>query len=163
MSRSHTGRQYEPHIQEGESADALIAGSVDDLERSRSRRSVVVDPRRPRDYDRHGQRRAISSIDAKEQSAIGVFPDVLRAIFARMVVRVDTHPHPVAKPFSSQIPTLTSGRILMIEDPMYAKSARNKPLPPAASPPLRSNRIRRSALKSSPTIRTPLGPTPGAR
>jgi hypothetical protein len=55
MSRSHTGRQYEPHIQDGESADALIAGSVDDLERSQSRRSAVVDPR-PRDYDRHGER-----------------------------------------------------------------------------------------------------------
>ena len=39
-----------------------------------------------------------------------------------MGVRVDTHPHPVAKPFSSQIPTLTSGRILMIDDPMYSKS-----------------------------------------
>jgi ABC-type amino acid transport substrate-binding protein len=37
-----------------------------------------------------------------------------------MGVRVDTHP--VAKPFSSQIPTLTSGRILMIDEPMYAKS-----------------------------------------
>ena len=223
MSRSHTGRQYEPHIQDGESADALIAGSVDDLERSQSHRSAVVDPR-PRDYDRHDQRRAISSIDAKDQSAIGIFPHVRRAIFPCMGVRVDTHPHPVAKPFSSQIPTLTSGRILMIDDPMYSKSRATsdrftnidiretldvadyegttdvdllreasadrpsgksidvrlfptlnnafadlserlsmRPLPPAASPPLRSNKIRRSTLKSSPTIRPPLGPTPGAR
>jgi hypothetical protein len=72
------------------------------------------------------KRRAISSIDAKDQSAIGIFPHVRRAICPCMGVRVDTHPHPVAKPFSSQIQTLTSGRILMIGDPMYAKSARNK-------------------------------------
>ena len=123
MSRSHTGRQYEPHIQDGESADALIAGSVDDLERSQSHRSAVVDPR-PRDYDRHNQRRAISFIDAKEQSAIGIFPHVRRAIFPCMGVKVDTHP--LAKPFSSLISALTSGRILMIDDPMYSKSARNK-------------------------------------
>jgi hypothetical protein len=34
----------------------------------------------------------LSSIDDMEQSAIGVFPDVLRAIFARMSVKVHSIP-----------------------------------------------------------------------
>ncbi len=42
-------------------------------------------------------------------------------------------------------------------------SGRLDALPSVAPPPLRLNRIRRSTLKSSPTVRPPLGPTPGAR
>jgi polar amino acid transport system substrate-binding protein len=66
----------------------------------------------------------LSFIDDKEQSAIGVFPDVLRAIFARMSVKV--HIYPLAMPFSSLISALTSGRIDVIDDSIYATSARKQ-------------------------------------
>jgi len=66
----------------------------------------------------------LSYVDPKDKSAVGVLPDVLRAALTRMGVKADIHV--VAMPFSSLIPALTSGRIDMIGDAMYATPAREK-------------------------------------
>lgn len=65
----------------------------------------------------------LSSID-RDKSAIGIFPDVLRGAFARMGLTVEIKP--VAMPFASLIPALTSGRIDAIDDSMYATAARKQ-------------------------------------
>ena len=49
---------------------------------------------------------------------------MLKAAFAKIGVKVEFHV--VAMPFSSLIPALTSGRIDMIGDAMYATAARKK-------------------------------------
>jgi len=66
----------------------------------------------------------LSYIDPASKAAIGIFPDILREAFRRMGVKADIHA--VAMPFSSLIPSLTSGRIEMIGDSMYATPARQK-------------------------------------
>jgi polar amino acid transport system substrate-binding protein len=66
----------------------------------------------------------LSFVDSKDNSADGVLPDVLKAAFAKIGVKVEIHV--VAMPFSSLIPALTSGRIDMIGDAMYATAARKK-------------------------------------
>ena len=66
----------------------------------------------------------LSSIGSRDGGAIGIFPDILRAVFARMGVKADIRP--VAMPFSSLIPALTSERIAMIGDSMYATPQRKQ-------------------------------------
>ncbi|WP_158814691.1 ABC transporter substrate-binding protein [Methylocapsa sp. S129] len=66
----------------------------------------------------------LSFIDSKDNSATGVLPDVLRAALAKMGVKTEVRV--VAMPFSSLIPALTSGRIDMIGDAMYATAARKQ-------------------------------------
>jgi ABC-type amino acid transport substrate-binding protein len=66
----------------------------------------------------------LSFVDSKDNSPDGVLPDVLKAAFAKIGVKVEIHV--VAMPFSSLIPALTSGRIDMIGDAMYATAARKK-------------------------------------
>ena len=64
----------------------------------------------------------LSSID--KDKAVGIFPDVLRGAFDRMGLTVEIKP--VAMPFASLIPALTSGRIDAIGDSMYATAARKQ-------------------------------------
>ena len=66
----------------------------------------------------------LSFVDSKNNRPDGVLPDVLKAAFAKIDVKVEFHV--VAMPFSSLIPALTSGRIDMIGDAMYATAARKK-------------------------------------
>jgi polar amino acid transport system substrate-binding protein len=66
----------------------------------------------------------LSFIDSKDKSPAGVLPDVLRAALAKMGVKTEVRV--VAMPFSSLIPALTSGRIDMIGDAMYATAPRKK-------------------------------------
>lgn len=66
----------------------------------------------------------LSYIDMNTKAALGALPDILRAAMARMGIKADVQI--VAMPFSSLIPSLTSGRIEMIGDSMYATPARQK-------------------------------------
>lgn len=66
----------------------------------------------------------LSFIDSKTHAASGALTDVLVEALSRMGVKADVHI--VAMPFASLIPALTSGRIDMIGDAMYATDARRK-------------------------------------
>lgn len=66
----------------------------------------------------------LSYLDSQTKNAVGALPDVLRAALTRIGVKAEIRV--VAMPFSSLIPALSSGRIDMIGDAMYATAARKK-------------------------------------
>ena len=66
----------------------------------------------------------LSFIDSKTKAPAGVLPDVLAAALVRMGVKAEIRV--VAMPFGSLIPALTSGRIDMIGDAIYATAARKQ-------------------------------------
>jgi polar amino acid transport system substrate-binding protein len=66
----------------------------------------------------------LSYIDSNSKAALGALPDVLREALQRMGVKAEVQI--VAMPFSSLIPALTSGRIDMIGDAMYATAKRRQ-------------------------------------
>ncbi|MDR3514270.1 MAG: transporter substrate-binding domain-containing protein [Azospirillaceae bacterium] len=66
----------------------------------------------------------LSAVEKDSRKAAGIFPDVLREVLKRNGLQAEIRP--VAMPFASLIPALTSGRIDMIADSMYATAARKQ-------------------------------------